>query len=106
MINQSKIRWALDNFKPFKSAGTDGIVPVLFQQEAEHVAPHLHRIFRACMAYGFIPMAWRQVKVTVIPKPGKSDYTEANLIYSVPCIYINSLPLCSDQTNSAIMHYY
>jgi hypothetical protein len=29
------------------------------------------------MAYGFIPMSWRQVKVTFIPKPGKLDYTEA-----------------------------
>jgi hypothetical protein len=37
MINQSKIRWALGTFKPFKSAGTDGIVPVLFKQGAEHV---------------------------------------------------------------------
>jgi hypothetical protein len=29
------------------------------------------------MAYGFIPTAWRQVKVTLIPKPGKRDYNEA-----------------------------
>jgi hypothetical protein len=29
------------------------------------------------MAYGFIPKAWRQVKVAFIPKPGKLDYTEA-----------------------------
>jgi hypothetical protein len=29
------------------------------------------------MAYGFIPMSWRQVKVTFIQKPGKLDYTEA-----------------------------
>jgi hypothetical protein len=29
------------------------------------------------MAYGFIPMVWRQAKVTFIPRPGKSDYTEA-----------------------------
>jgi hypothetical protein len=29
------------------------------------------------MAYGFIPIAWRQVKVTFFPKPGKLDYTEA-----------------------------
>jgi hypothetical protein len=29
------------------------------------------------MAYGFIPTAWRQVKVTFIPKPGKLDYSEA-----------------------------
>jgi hypothetical protein len=29
------------------------------------------------MAYGFIPMAWRQVKVTFTPNPRKLDYTEA-----------------------------
>jgi hypothetical protein len=29
------------------------------------------------MAYGFIPTAWRQVKVTFIPKSAKLDYTEA-----------------------------
>jgi hypothetical protein len=27
--NQSKIRWVLGTYKPFKSGGTDGIVPVL-----------------------------------------------------------------------------
>jgi hypothetical protein len=31
------------------------------------------------MAYGFIPMAWKQVKVTFIPNPRKLDYTEAKL---------------------------
>jgi hypothetical protein len=67
----------LDTFKPFKSAGTDGIVPVLLQKGAEHVAPHLCRIFRACMASGFITSVWRKVKVTFISKPGKLDYTEA-----------------------------
>jgi hypothetical protein len=29
------------------------------------------------MAYGFIPMAWRQIRVTFIPKPRKLDYNEA-----------------------------
>jgi hypothetical protein len=29
------------------------------------------------VAYGFIPTAWRQIKVTFISKPGKPDYTEA-----------------------------
>jgi hypothetical protein len=77
MVNQSKIRWGLGTFKPFKSVGTDGILLALLQQGAEHVVPYLCRIFRACMAYGFIPMAWRQVKVTFIPKPVKLDYTEA-----------------------------
>jgi hypothetical protein len=77
VINQSKIRWALSTFKPFNSAGTDEIIPAFLQQGAEHLVPHLCCIFRACMAYGFIPMAWRQVKVTFILNPGKLDYTEA-----------------------------
>jgi hypothetical protein len=29
------------------------------------------------MVYGFIPTAWRQVRVTFTPKPRKLDYTEA-----------------------------
>jgi hypothetical protein len=78
-ISQSKIRWALSTFKPFKSAGTEGIVPALLQQGVEHLVAHLCRIFRACMAYGFIPMAWKQVKVTFIPKQGKLDYTKAKV---------------------------
>jgi hypothetical protein len=73
VINQSKIRWAFGTFTLFKSVGRDGIVPVLLQQGAEHVVPHLCRIFTACMAYGFIPTTWKQVKVTFIPKPGKLD---------------------------------
>jgi hypothetical protein len=78
MINQSSIRWALSTLKPFKSVGTDRIVPALLQQGAEHIVPHLCCIFRISMAYGFIPTAWRQVKVMFILKPGKLDYTEAN----------------------------
>jgi hypothetical protein len=29
------------------------------------------------MVYGFVHTAWRQVKVTIIPKPGKLDFAEA-----------------------------
>jgi hypothetical protein len=82
-INQSKIRWALNIFKPFKSAGTDGVLLALLQEGVEHLVPHLCRIFRACMAYGFVPMAWRQVRVTFIPKPGKLDYTEAKAYHPI-----------------------
>jgi hypothetical protein len=79
VINQSKIRWALSTFKQFKSAGTNKIVVEFLQQGVEHLVPHLCRIFRACMAYGFTPTAWRLVKVTFIPKPGKLDYTETTV---------------------------
>jgi hypothetical protein len=35
------------------------------------------------MAYGFIPMAWRQVKVTFIPKPGTLYYAEAKAYHPI-----------------------
>jgi hypothetical protein len=59
--------------------GIDGIVLALLQQGAEYLAPHLCHIFRVCMAHGIIPMAWRQVRVTFITKPGKDDYTESKV---------------------------
>jgi hypothetical protein len=77
ITNRGDWNLALSALKPFKSAGTGGIVPALLQQGAEHIIPHLCCIFRASMAYRFIPTAWRQVRVTFIPKPGKPDYTEA-----------------------------
>jgi hypothetical protein len=47
------------------------------QQKAEQVVPYLCRIFTAYLAYGLFPKAWRQVNVTFIPKPRKSDYAES-----------------------------
>jgi hypothetical protein len=77
IIDQSKIKLAINTFKPFKLAGTDELVPALLQQGVEYLTTHLCKIFRACLARGYIPIAWRQVKVTFIPKPGKASYTEA-----------------------------
>jgi hypothetical protein len=77
VILQSKIRWAINTFKPFKLAGTDGIVPALLQQGVNYLTTHLCQIFRACLARGYIPTASRQVNVTFIPKPRKANYMEA-----------------------------
>jgi hypothetical protein len=83
VINQSRIRWALGTLKPFKAVVADKIVPALLQQGREQIVPHLCRIYRACLAYGFIPTAWRQVKVTFIPKPGKLDYSKAKAYHPI-----------------------
>jgi hypothetical protein len=42
------------------------------------------------MAQGFIPMVWRQVQMTFIPKLGELDYTEAK---AYRFISLSSLPL-------------
>jgi len=48
-------------------------VPALLQEEREVLLPHQVRIFRSCLATGYVPVSWRQVKVVFIPKPGRSS---------------------------------
>jgi hypothetical protein len=44
---------------------------------------NIDRSVTSLQAQGFIPMTWRQVKVTFIPKPGKLDYTEAKAYHLI-----------------------
>jgi len=37
------------------------------------VGPRL--VFRACLATGYVPSIWRQVKVAFTPKPGRNSYS-------------------------------
>jgi hypothetical protein len=53
----------------------DGIFPPLLQQGRRIVIPHLVKIFRACMAVGYVRAIWRQVKAVFTPKPGTNFYT-------------------------------
>jgi hypothetical protein len=77
MTDQSQIKWAISTFKPFKSAETDEIVSVSLQHGMEYLAVHMCRIFRACLAHGYVILAWRQARVTFIAKPRKASYTKA-----------------------------
>jgi len=52
----------------------DGIFPVLPQEGRRILIPYLVRIFRACLATGYVPALWRQYKVVFIHKPGRSSY--------------------------------
>jgi hypothetical protein len=52
----------------------DGIFRALLLEGREILVPYLVRIFRACLATGYVQIAWRQVNVVFIPKPGKATY--------------------------------
>jgi len=52
----------------------DGIFPALLHEGWEILIPYLVRIFRACLATGYVPALWHQAKVVFIPKPGRSSY--------------------------------
>lgn len=71
IVNERKIKWAINSFEPYKAPGVDGIFPALLQKGEEIIVPHLIRIFRAILAFRYIPNKWKEVKVVFIPKTGK-----------------------------------
>ena len=77
VITESRITWAINSLKPFKSPGVDGILPVFLQKGLVQLMPFLLNLFRYSLHTGYIPNAWRKVKVVFIPKPGKDTYAEA-----------------------------
>ena len=70
-VNQTKLRWAINYFDPFKLAGPDLIISAFLQQGIDVCS-----MFRVSLALGYIPTAWRKARVTFIPQPGKPSYTE------------------------------
>jgi hypothetical protein len=75
VVTYRQVEWAIDTFAPYESPGADGIFPALLQRAREIIIPHLVRIFRACLATGYVLAIWRQVKVVFIPKPGRDSYS-------------------------------
>jgi hypothetical protein len=63
-------------FASYKSPGMEGILPALLQEGWEVLIPYLVNIFLACLATGYVPVMWRQVKVTFIrvPMPSRNSY--------------------------------
>jgi hypothetical protein len=75
VVTYRRAGWAIDSFDPYKSPGTDGIFPVLLLEGREVLVSYLVRVFRACLATGYVPSTWRQVKLMFIPKPGRNTYS-------------------------------
>jgi hypothetical protein len=75
VVTYRRVEWAIDSFAPYKSPGVNGIFPALLQEGREVFIPYLVRIFRACLATGYVPAIWRQVKVVFIPKAVRNSYS-------------------------------
>lgn len=74
IINSETTKWALCSFKPYKSPGYDNIFPIMIQKAWDNIGTTVLKIYKGSITLGYIPEIWRKVKVTFIPKPGKSDY--------------------------------
>ena len=77
IVTVDRIEWAFSTMSPYKSPGEDGIFPALLQKGGKYILNPICNIYRASLACCYIPLAWRNARVTFIPKPGKMDYTVA-----------------------------
>jgi hypothetical protein len=84
VITEEKIRWAVNGFGSYKTAGEDGIFPGLLQQGIETLAvPLLCKILTDDLAFGYVTKVWQKVRVIFIPKPGRSSYELAKSFRSI-----------------------
>ena len=75
IVKKEKVEWAVNSFDPYKSGGKDGIIPAMIQKASGSVVPWLVILFKSCLLENYIPKAWREVRVTFIPKAGKSGHS-------------------------------
>lgn len=78
IVTVTRLRRAIMSFGPFKAAGSDGIFPALLQHGIDCLAPHMLCIMRGCLVFGYVPKAWRTMRVVFLPKPGKTTYESPN----------------------------
>ena len=73
-VSYRRVRSAIVSFVSYKFPSMDGIFPTLLQEGREIILPYLVRIFRSCLAAGYVALLWRQVKVMCKPKLAKICY--------------------------------
>ena len=74
IVTYRRMGWAIDSFAPYKSPHMDRIFLALLQEGREVLIPYLVKIFCACLATGYVPAIWCQVKVEFVSKPGRNSY--------------------------------
>ena len=77
IFTNERARYAVDQFKPYKSPGSDGVYPIMLQAGWETLEPLYLEICKASIRLGHIPKIWQEAKGVFIPKPGKNSYNMA-----------------------------
>jgi ribonuclease HI len=75
IVNHQTVKRAISTFGPFKAAGTDEVFPAMLKNGPKVLISHLVRLMKACLMYGHMPRAWREMRVIFLPKPGRDSYT-------------------------------
>ena len=76
-ITLERMKKAIEGFKPHKQSGPDEIKPIVLQGIQDNTLKKLKTIYNAIISAGFTPKLWRTLNITMLKKPGKSDYSQA-----------------------------
>ncbi len=76
-ITCKKVMRALESFGDYKSPGPDELPPIALKHIDNRHLEALCLLYKISLATGHVPAVWREMKVTFIPKAGKSDYAVA-----------------------------
>lgn len=76
VVALEKVIWAINWFKPYKSPGMNGIIPIFHMKDIDILAPILCKIFKSCIAYKYISLSLRYTEVVFVPKTRKDYYLE------------------------------
>ena len=77
IVNEDKVRKAIQTFGSFKAAGPDEVFPAMLKNVPERIVGDLTLLLQGCLKYGYTPKCWRMAKVIFLPKPGKGSYNRA-----------------------------
>ncbi len=76
-ITSNKVKAALESFGDYKSPGPDELPPIALKHLDQKHLEAVCLLYQLSVATGVIPASWREMRVTFIPKAGKSDYAVA-----------------------------
>ena len=75
ICSKEEVRKALKSFGDNKAVGADGIPPKALKELPDKFYQFITDLFNRCLEVSYTPIAWREMKVVYIPKPGKPDYS-------------------------------
>jgi hypothetical protein len=74
-ITKTQIEEVIDDLKPFKAPGPDGIPNCVFKQCRDLLIRHLLPMYRATFKLRHYPADWKASTTIVLRKPERPDYT-------------------------------
>lgn len=75
-LTMHEIETAIFKSSQDKAPGPDEITFRAWREIWPVVGPHLLKLYKASLELGYVPNSWKTVKIVVLRKPGKADYTK------------------------------